>query len=157
MPTPIRRRHGTAVTGKRTLSAAVYENVTSLLNIRSVSSEGDLAEVVDRRLPTRSIKSLVKRGLKERTVYELVIPRRTLEHRDEKHELLTQDESDKAVRIARVIALAETVFGDKRRGWAWLEDADQFDGKSPLTKSSTAAGARQVEERLYQIYFGMFG
>ncbi|HKW44547.1 MAG TPA: antitoxin Xre/MbcA/ParS toxin-binding domain-containing protein, partial [Candidatus Eremiobacteraceae bacterium] len=85
------------------------------------------------------------------------IPRRTLEHRTKKRQPLTQDESDKALRIARVVALATTVFEDKKVAQRWLRDADQFNGKSPLSKSATAAGARQVEELLYQFYYGMFG
>jgi putative toxin-antitoxin system antitoxin component (TIGR02293 family) len=143
---------------KRNLGVAVYDSVMSLLSIEAISSEGDLAAVVERRLPTRSLKALVKAGLHEKSLYDLVIPRRTLEHREEaRPSLLTRDESDKAVRIARVIALADSVFGDNQKAWAWLRDPDQFDGKSPLEKSSTTAGARQVEERLYQLYYGMFG
>jgi len=155
---PTTKRSGrVSVAHEQPLNTIVYRNVSRLLDIGEVASEGDLADVVDRRLPTRSIRSLVKGGLEERAVHSLVIPRRTLEHRTEKRELLSQDESDKMVRIARVMALAETVFGDKERAQAWLRDGDQFDGRSPLAKAVTAAGARQVEERLYQVYYGMFG
>lgn len=157
MPQTQRRTRRGPGARKPSLNTTVYHGVSRLLDIREVASEGDLADVVDQRLPTRTIKSLVKGALDERAVYKLVIPRRTLEHRDEKHELLSRDESDKAVRIARVIALATAVFEDNGRAWAWLLDDDQFDGKSPLMKSSTSAGARQVEERLYQIYYGLFG
>jgi putative toxin-antitoxin system antitoxin component (TIGR02293 family) len=139
------------------LITAVYESVGSLLNIENVSSEGELADVVEHRLPTRSLRSLIKGGLQESSLYDLVIPRRTLEHREQGRTLLTTEESDKAVRVARTIALAERVFNDKLKAWAWLNDSDQFDGKSPLQKAATAAGARQVEERLYQIYYGIFG
>lgn len=142
---------------ERPLSVAVYESVGSLLDLDGVASEGELADVVERRLPTRSLRSLVKGGLRENSLYDLVIPRRTLEHREQGRTLLTTEESDKAVRVARTIALAERVFHDKPKAWAWLNDPEQFDGKSPLRKAATAAGARQVEERLYQIYYGIFG
>jgi putative toxin-antitoxin system antitoxin component (TIGR02293 family) len=158
MPTIKRSgHHALAATHEQPLSTAVYRWVSRLLDIGEVASEGDLADVVDRRLPTRSIKSLVKGGLEERIIHSLVIPRRTLEHRTERHESLSHDESDKMVRIARVVALARTVFGDNEKALAWLRDDEQFDGRSPLAKSATAAGTRQVEERLFQVYYGLFG
>jgi putative toxin-antitoxin system antitoxin component (TIGR02293 family) len=157
MPTIKQPGGHASVAHQQPLSTIVYRNVSRLLDIREVASEGDLADVVDRRLPTRSIKSLVRGGLEQRAVHSLVIPKRTLGHRTDKRELLSQDESDKMVRIARVMALAETVFGDKKRSQVWLRDSEQFNGKSPLAKAATSAGARQVEERLYQVYYGMFG
>lgn len=137
-------------------TAAAYLSLERLINVEA-SSEGELADYVERRLPTRSLSYLVKNGLQEGSLYDLVIPRRTLEHRVQKKELLTTDESDKAVRVARVIGLAEYVFKNRVKAWTWLEDPGQFNGKSPLRKAATAAGARQVEERLYQIYYGIFG
>ena len=157
MPNLKRAARRTSATAQQPLSTLVYRNVSRLLDIGAVASEGDLADVVDRRLPIRSIRALVRGGLEQRAVHSLVIPKRTLEHRTEKRELLSQEESDTMVRIARVMALAQSVFGDEGRSHTWLRDSDQFDGKSPLAKAVTAAGARQVEERLYQVYYGMFG
>ena len=156
MPSKLKTKVKSSEQSGQSPTAAAYLSLERLINIEA-SSEGELADYVERRLPTRSLSRLLKNGLQESSLYDLVIPRRTLEHRVEKKELLTTDESDKAVRIARVIGLAEYVFKSKVMAWAWLEDLGQFNGKSPLLKAATAAGARQVEERLYQIYYGIFG
>ena len=43
-------------------------------------------------------------------IYSLIVPRRTLTHRRARREALSRDESDRAVRIARIAALGEQVF-----------------------------------------------
>jgi putative toxin-antitoxin system antitoxin component (TIGR02293 family) len=89
-------------------------------------------------------------------VYALVVPRRTLTHRRARREALSQDESDRAVRLARTAALAEQVFGDAERAWRWLRAPKrQFRGRSPLQLLATDAGARLVEELLYRVDEGM--
>ena len=60
------------------------------------------------------------------------------------------------VRVARVVALCEAVFGERGRSWKWLRDAKrQFQGRAPLDLLATEAGARLVEEWLYRIDEGM--
>ncbi len=154
MPTKTREKK-TSGPGKD-LGKTVYFCLGSILNDQ-ISSESDLADLVERRLHPRTLDALKEAGLTEKSLYQLIIPRRTLEHRKERHGLLTEEESDRVVRLARVIALAKSIFGDDEKTWAWLNDADQFSGKNALAKASTSAGARQVEERLYQLYYGIFG
>ena len=48
-----------------------------------------------------------------------VMPRRTLDHRINKGERLTREESDRVVRVARIVATAET----RSRGDKWLTSA----------------------------------
>ena len=50
---------------------------------------------------------------------EASIPPRTLPHRLAKGERLTVDESDRALRLARIIAMAEITFGDHAKALAW--------------------------------------
>jgi putative toxin-antitoxin system antitoxin component (TIGR02293 family) len=111
---------------------------------------------VEKRLPASAVKALARGGLSESEIYRLVIPRRTLAHRVAKREPLSQEESDRAVRLARVTAFAEQVFGEGERAWRWLRQSKkQFGERSPLEVSGTEAGARLVEELLYQIDDGM--
>ena len=152
---PTKTRSKKTVPGK-VLSKTVYYCLGSLLNDQ-ISSESDLAALVERRLHPRTLDALKEAGLTEKSLYQLIIPRRTLEHRKERRDLLTEEESDRVVRLARIIALAKSIFVDNNKAWSWLRDADQFSGKNALEKASTSAGARQVEERLYQIYYGIFG
>jgi putative toxin-antitoxin system antitoxin component (TIGR02293 family) len=96
---------------------------------------------------------LRRAGLSDDEIYLLVVLRRTLTHRRSRRDALSRDESDRVVRVARVIALCEEVFGDRERSWHWLRVAKQ--GRAPLQLLATEAGARLIEELLYRIDEGM--
>jgi len=121
-----------------------------------VRSDRDLAAIVERRLPASAVKSLVRGGLSTDEVYRLVVPRRTLAHRIAGHQALSREESDRAVRVARIAALAEQVFGDPDRAWRWLRKPKrQFAGRPAIDMLATEAGARLVEELVAQIDDGL--
>ena len=66
-----------------------------------------------------------------------------------KRERLSADESDRVVRIVRVVNLGENAFGDRERFWDWFRSPQRrFDGRSPLQMLRTDAGARLVENLL---------
>jgi putative toxin-antitoxin system antitoxin component (TIGR02293 family) len=137
-------------------SGGFYSRLGGKLGIPRIRSDRDLASLVERRLPATAIKSLVRGGLSDAEVYHLIIPRRTLAHRLAKHQPLSKDESDKAVRVARVTALAEQAFGEQARAWRWLRKPKrQFNGNMPIEMLATEAGARLVEELVAQIDDGM--
>jgi putative toxin-antitoxin system antitoxin component (TIGR02293 family) len=95
-------------------------------------------------------------GFSDAEIYNLIVPRRTLAHRIAKHQSLSKDESDKAVRVARIASMAEQVFGEPERAWRWLrKPKKQFDSKTPLEMLASEAGARLVEELIIQIDDGM--
>ena len=101
-----------------TPGSRLYKEMESHLGVRPIRSDIDLAKLVDSRLSTDALTALTRHGLSEQEIYRLIIPRRTLSHRRRKHQRLSQEESDRAVRVARVAALTEQVFGDspKRSG-----------------------------------------
>jgi putative toxin-antitoxin system antitoxin component (TIGR02293 family) len=132
-----------------------YRRIGSKLGISSLRSDRDLARLVDERLPLTSVESLSTHGMSDEEIYSLIVPRRTLVHRKTRHESLTHDESDRAVRIARITSLAEEVFGDDAKASRWLRKAKtRFEGRSPLEMLRTEAGARLVEEMLLQLDYG---
>lgn len=133
-----------------------YGRLGSKLGVEGIHSDNDLAELVERRLPPAAVKALVRGGLTDAEAFHLIVPRRTLAHRIARREPLSRDESDKAVRVARAVALAEQVFDDPARAWRWMRKAKaQFGGRSPLELLVTEAGARLVEELLTQIDHGL--
>ncbi len=137
-------------------STGLHARVGGKLGVRSIRSDRDLVALVERRLPAASIKALVQSGLSVREAYELIVPRRTLAHRVSKRQPLSREESDKAVRVARITAMAEQVFGEPERAWRWLRKTKrQFHGKSPMEMLSTETGARLVEEIILQIDHGL--
>jgi putative toxin-antitoxin system antitoxin component (TIGR02293 family) len=132
-----------------------YRRIETKLGISPLHSDRDLARLVEDRLPLASVKSLSNNGLSDDEVYRYIVPRRTLVHRKNRHELLTHDESDRAVRIARITSLAEEVFGDDTKASRWLRKAKaRFEGRPPLELLRTEAGARLVEEMLLQLDYG---
>jgi putative toxin-antitoxin system antitoxin component (TIGR02293 family) len=137
-------------------SASLYALLRGKLGVASIHSDRDLASLVEKRLPATVIKGLVRGGLSDAEVYRLILPRRTLAHRVANRQPLSREESDKAVRIARITSMAEQVFGDSDRAWRWLRKPKKhFDGKTPMEKLGTEAGARLVEEMVQQIDHGM--
>ena len=134
----------------------ILRRVEEMLGVRRLKSDHDLVTLVEERLPTRALESLCRHGLSDEEAYALILPRRTLAHRRARREPLSGEESDRVVRLARMAAFAERVFGDRERAWRWLRKAKrQFQGRSPLELMATEAGARLVEELLYAIDEGM--
>lgn len=126
------------------------------LGVSRVRSDIDLASLVEKRLPAASIQSLVRSGLSDSEVYLLIIPRRTLAHRVARREPLSKEETDRAVRVARITAMAEQVFGEAERAWRWLRKPKrQFEGKTPIEMLASEAGARIVEETIARIDDGI--
>jgi putative toxin-antitoxin system antitoxin component (TIGR02293 family) len=139
------------------LPVSIYGRIGATLGIRSLQSDQDAARLVEKRLSTSVLKSLVQHGLDESEVYELVIPRRTLSHRKARRERLTRDESDRAMRVGRIVALAGEVFGEEERALRWLRKPHRrFMERPPLELLATEAGARLIEEALHQIDDGMY-
>jgi putative toxin-antitoxin system antitoxin component (TIGR02293 family) len=135
--------------------AMFYRRIEVKLGVTSLRSDRDLARLVDERLPLTSVNSLSHHGLSDEEIYSFIIPRRTLLHRKTRRESLTHDESDRAVRIARITSLAEEVFGDDAKASRWLRKAkSRFEGRSPLEMLRSEAGARLVEEMLLQLDYG---
>jgi len=82
---------------------------------------------------------------------------RTYQRRKSEKALLTQTESDRVLRVARIAQEAERVFGspEKARGWL-LKKSAVLGGALPLELLGTDAGARDVEAELTRIEWGDF-
>lgn len=135
--------------------AMFYRRIEMKLGVTPLHSDRDLARLVEERLPLASVDSLSSHGMSDEEVYSFILPRRTLVHRKTRRESLTHDESDRAVRIARITSLAEEAFGDDAKASRWLRKAKaRFEGRAPLELLRTEAGARLVEEMLLQLDYG---
>lgn len=89
---------------------------------------------------------------------ELVIPKRTLARRRARHEPLTVEETDKALRLARISSEADRVFGSPDKSSRWLRKANAaLAGNRPIDLLKSETGSRAVDELLGQIDHGMFG
>jgi len=71
-------------------------------------------------------------------------------------ERLSPVESDRVYRFARIVALAEDVFEDKKEALEWLNSPQYgLGGRVPFDMLQTDAGAREVEELLIRIDYGV--
>jgi len=87
----------------------------------------------------------------------LNIPSRTLSRRMATKSRLTHDESDRAMRMARVVALAKEVLGTDEKASHWMSNPNRaLGGKRPFDQLDTEPGVRKVEEVLYAIAYGMY-
>jgi putative toxin-antitoxin system antitoxin component (TIGR02293 family) len=121
----------------------------------AVRSQADLAQAVRNRLPLTTLKSLSRAGLTEQEIEKFVIPQRTRRHRADKQQPLTIDESDRAVRLLRIQALAEETFGATDKAAKWLRRGlVELNGETPLDMAQTEAGARVIETILGKIAWG---
>jgi len=132
-----------------------YRRMEAKLGLTPLHSDRDLARLVEDRLPLTSVDSLTSHGISDEEIYSFILPRRTLAHRKTRREPLTHEESDRAVRFARITSLAEEVFGNDAKASRWLrKPKSRFEERTPLELLRTEAGARLVEEMLLQLDYG---
>jgi len=127
------------------------------LGLQPPATEADILRVVEQRLGPAVIKRLTALGLERSEIDEAVIPARTLQHRRSRREKLTVEESDRVLRIIRVLSSAEALYGSREQALLWLRKPHaRLEGRTPLSLLKTDTGSRIVEELLVQIDEGMF-
>ncbi len=123
----------------------------------SPNSALDMAEIAEKGLPTDSIAYLKEKGLTFSEVSEIVISPRTLKHRKPRGEHLSVEETDRVLRVARIILLADQVFGNHEKALTWLRQVDErINDRIPLSMLHTESGGRLVENLLWQIDEGVY-
>lgn len=151
-------RHVVSVEGSS--DESLNARVGALLGLKSgIHSEVDLIEQLEKGLAPSAVQTLRTRiGLTDDEMFHLIAPRRTLSRREASGQSLSRDEADKAVRIARIAARAQQVFGGKPDYAAlWLREPKMALGdRTPMQALSTESGARAVEELLIGIEHGLF-
>jgi putative toxin-antitoxin system antitoxin component (TIGR02293 family) len=128
-------------------AAVVGENATAGL---------ELARLVRCGLPIGAVQFVLDSGvLSPAELDRIVLPRKTLANR-RKLGTLTPEQSDRLVRVARVIAAAEETFGSREKAGTWLRRPTRaLAGERPLDLLDTDEGAREVEILLGRIAYGI--
>lgn len=89
-------------------------------------------------------------------VFYGVLPRTTLQSRQQSGGRLNPEQSEKVLRIAHAYARAAEVLGDQGRGEAWMDRAHpELDGQTPAELLDTEFGARRIEQLLGRIEHGI--
>jgi putative toxin-antitoxin system antitoxin component (TIGR02293 family) len=92
----------------------------------------------------------------EKLAAKLCISRSTLQRRKAAGRL-SPDESDKVLRFARLLEHATDVFGNIEKARAWLKFPQHgLGGAVPLDYAETEIGAREVDDLLGRIDYGVY-
>ncbi|MBA3649946.1 MAG: DUF2384 domain-containing protein [Chthoniobacterales bacterium] len=92
----------------------------------------------------------------DRLAGQLGLARATL-HRRKASGRLTSDESDKVLRFARLLGQAVQLFGSLEDARRWLKAPQRgLGGAVPLDYAQTETGAREVENLLGRIDYGVY-
>lgn len=84
------------------------------------------------------------------------IPARTFQRRQAEGKALSETETDRVLRIARVASMAERVLGDAEKATRWLSKENRMLGAKPLELLATDMGTHEVEAELNRIEMGDF-
>ena len=118
-----------------------------------------MAELVAAGLPTQALREIsASLDIQMSRVGPLVnIAPKTLQRRLQAGGRLKPAESERVVRLMRLVARAHAVLGDEAKARAWLErPLRELGGKTALALSATEPGAREVEQVLGRLEHGVF-
>lgn len=124
---------------------------------RDVRSLHDLSVLVQHGLPKQSLTHTVKRigsTVEERnSIKYTLVPEASYKRRKQ---FLKPEESERTERLARIIATSDYVWNDISASFAFLTSPHPgFNNQKPYEVARTELGAREVEELLWQIYYGL--
>jgi putative toxin-antitoxin system antitoxin component (TIGR02293 family) len=127
---------------------------------RRVRTPIEMAELIEAGIPHSVAQHVRARlNLTERELAEgLGVSAKTLQRlAKQRAPRLTPAQSDRLYRLARLVALAEEVFEDRERAHSWLRQPQRgLGGRVPLEMMRTEVGAREVEDLLGRIEYGVF-
>jgi len=126
---------------------------------RRVDSDSELRMITREGLPVDAFTLLARDlSVERKTLARVVgISERTLSRRIAKDERLSAEESDRMVRLARVVAMATDTFGTIKKASLWLQTPNRvLGGETPLSLLDTDSGVRSVETVLGRIEWGLY-
>jgi putative toxin-antitoxin system antitoxin component (TIGR02293 family) len=134
------------------------QNTAAVLGLKQkIATDLDLAMAIEKGFPTSTIDSLIKRiAPKDPTFAYKIIPRATLSRQKRDNRRLSLEQSDSVARLARIWALANSVWKSEEATRRFLFEPHQLlGGKRPIDMAvRTAVGARMVEGILGRLEYG---
>ena len=125
----------------------------------SASSDFDLIAATRHGISASILFELaIALSVDRKCVSELLhISERTLSRRLKGDAKLTADESDRAVRLARMISSATEMIGDPGKASRWLQTANRaLEGHRPFDLLDTDTGVEAVRDVLGRIAYGVY-
>lgn len=122
----------------------------------TIHSLRDLELTVSTGLPKRALRLAVERVYPARSDARRALFRVVPEATYKRRTRLSPTESERTERLARVIAAAEHVWGARDSAREWLtRPHPELGDRTPLDAALSEVGARQVEELLDRILYGI--
>ena len=125
---------------------------------RDIKNMNDLMDITRHGLSVKVIYALQERTGVPRGMFvdSITLSARTFSRRMAER-ILKPDESDRAVRIARVVARAEDALGSLEKARLWLSRPNRaINMVAPITLLDTDTGAQRVTDILGRIEHGTF-
>ena len=118
----------------------------------------ELIDAVKEGLPVRTFRAVAAAlDVSEATLAGLAGISGTTLTRRKKAGFLHTEESERVLRLARLLHRAAEVFGSRDDAAAWLKDRNPALGHvAPLEFAETEIGAREVENLLGRIEYGVY-
>jgi putative toxin-antitoxin system antitoxin component (TIGR02293 family) len=140
--------------------AAIAEVLGGRKTLRQkIETSADLANATRAGLSVDSLDMLAQElSMPRAEVARLLgISERTLSRRVTSNSRLTAAESDRVVRLARILAQAKETLGDMEKAGRWLQTSNRaLEGDKPIDRLDTDIGARSVEQVLGRIEYGLY-
>ena len=117
----------------------------------------ELINAVERGLPKETLRNVARHVFNDvndqRALMHRIVPEATWKRRRER---LSHSESERTERMARIVAMAEDLWLDRDESRRFLTTPHpEIGGKSPLDAALTELGARQTEEVIARIVYGL--
>jgi putative toxin-antitoxin system antitoxin component (TIGR02293 family) len=141
---------------------SMLADIMAALGGRQVFGSGSgaigLVEGVDRGLPAKSYSILARAlGLTPEEENRLLQVSLRTRARWKQRTRLDPATSDRLVRLARILALAENVLESRAHAVSWLrESSDAFGGRTPLELVTIDIGTEKVANVPYQMEYGIY-
>jgi putative toxin-antitoxin system antitoxin component (TIGR02293 family) len=126
---------------------------------KRVGTPAQLMTLIREGLPADILPSIAAELSMDRSAVAKVvgISGRTLSRRLASRSRLSAEESDRMVRLARVLALANDTLGDRTKASRWLQTPNRaLQGSTPFELLDTDAGVQSVETILGRIAYGIY-
>ncbi|MPZ17928.1 MAG: DUF2384 domain-containing protein [Luteitalea sp.] len=147
----------------------MLENISEIVTVlggehtvgRRVRTTADLIRAIEEGLSPRAYRSVVaylrsRLGVDLADLPYIVVPESTLKRRIRRKQRLTFDESEKLARLARIVSLAQDVWASPVLAARFLtEPHAMLEKRRPVEVAQTELGARQVEDLLYSLEYGL--
>ncbi len=129
-----------------TLTASAHSDFDRIASTRHGISASILSELA------------IALSVDRKCVSELLhISERTLSRRLKGDAKLTADESDRAVRLARIVSFATEMIGDPGKAARWLQTPNRaLEGHRPFDLLDTDTGVEAVRDLLGRIAYGVY-